>query len=155
VADRAGPAGGLLSPWVALAVGLLLFNDHWGKQHLSGWWPGKLSDFAGMAFFPLALQALYEVALSWAGRWRGPSRRALVASAVATGVVFSAINLHPLAADGYRWGLAALQWPLRALAGRVARGAAPPLAPVYLSQDPSDLIALPLLAVAVAVGWRR
>ena len=100
--DRAGPAGGLLSPWVALAVGVLLVNDHWGKQHLGGWWPGKLSDFAGLTFFPLALQGLFEIIQAWRGRFEAPSRRALVACALATGAVFSAINLHPGAADLYR-----------------------------------------------------
>ena len=42
-----------LAPLVAVAV--LVSNDHVLKQHFPGLITGKLSDFAGLFFFPLFL----------------------------------------------------------------------------------------------------
>ncbi|WNG39655.1 hypothetical protein F0U61_42760 [Archangium violaceum] len=39
---------------------LLGVNDHVFKLHCPSWWTGKLSDVAGLAFFPLLPQALWE-----------------------------------------------------------------------------------------------
>lgn len=150
------PADGLAHPVPLLAVALLVFNDHVLKGGPApGWLTGKLSDVAGMLFFPLFLQAAAEWVAARMGRRWGPSRRALVASAVATAVVFSLVQVWPPAADAYRWGLGLLQWPprqaLAALAGRGWVG----VAPVAVTPDPSDLLTVPFVAVAVAVGWRR
>ncbi len=149
------PGGGLLHPVPLLAVALLLLNDHVWKAAYGNWWTGKISDFAGLAFFPLLLQAVIEVGQSAAGRFRGPSRAVLVACAIATAVVFAAMNVSPAAAEIYRYGLGALQWPFRALAALLTGEGAPGLAPVSHTLDPTDLIALPSTFVAVLVGWRR
>ncbi|MCC6617494.1 MAG: hypothetical protein IT341_00485 [Chloroflexi bacterium] len=45
------PADGLLHPVVLGAIGLLLLNDHVLKTTTPGFVTGKLSDFAGLAFF--------------------------------------------------------------------------------------------------------
>lgn len=126
------------------ALALLLINDHVFKSSLSRalpWLCGKLSDFAFLALAPLVALSLYECVA------RGPERhrRAVVLGAMATvGAAFVAIKLSPACAQrvGALWGL--LQAPFR-------RGlwiAAP------ITVDPSDLLALPALVVALWVEPR-
>jgi hypothetical protein len=137
------------------AVALLVLNDHL----LKGLWPGavtgKLSDLAGMVFFPLLLQGLWEVALRLAGRPWGPSRRALVACALITAVGLPAIQVWEPAAGAWRWGLGALQWPFLALADLLSGQGLPPWAPVRHTPDPTDVLVSPAVLLAAWVGWRR
>lgn len=127
-------------PAIVAAVLLLVLNDHVFKQLWPGWISGKLSDFAGLAFFPLLLAGLIEIV---APGMRG--RRSLLAAAIAaTAMVFTAVQLVPPAADAYRVSLGWLQWPFRLLADPSAE-----VALVRLTPDPSDLVALP----AVLVSW--
>ena len=139
---------GLLHPVPLLAIAVLVLNDHWLKQSVGSWWTGKLSDVVGMVFFPLMLQALIEVADR---RPFQPRRRVLIGCALATGFVFSAINVWEPAAELYRTGLGWIQWPFRA----VLAGGPVPLARVQHTLDPTDLIAAPFVLVAIAVGWSR
>lgn len=106
-----------------------------------------------MVFFPLLLQALVEL-VDRRTPFR-PDRRVLVACAALTGGVFAATNVWEPAADAYRFGLGVLQWPFRALGHGLSGGPLPPLLPVSLTRDPTDLIAVPFVAVAVWVGRRR
>ncbi len=136
----------LLRPTALLAIALLVINDHVLKAQVPGLVTGKLSDVAGLIFFPLLLAALAEqVGL------RG-GRAAVIAAAIATGLAFAAIKLWAPAADLYRLGLAALQWPFRAIAAAVTDTALPSLGRVQLVQDPTDLLALPALLVSVALA---
>ncbi|MFT5682697.1 MAG: hypothetical protein ACI8RZ_003621, partial [Myxococcota bacterium] len=48
----------LLHPVTLTAMALLAVNDHWAKYALTGVVTGKLSDFAGLVFFPLLLELL-------------------------------------------------------------------------------------------------
>ncbi len=131
----------LTSPIALAAIALLVLNDHVLKAAMPGVLTGKLSDVAGMVFFPLVLAA----ALEWCVR----SRHLVLGTAIATGVVFAAIKTIPLAADAYRIGLGALQWPFRAIKAGVLGDAMPGLAHVRLTMDPTDLIAVPAVLVAV------
>lgn len=152
---RAFPGSGLLHPLGLGAVALLILNDHVLKARWPSWWTGKLSDVAGMVMFPLLLQALWEVARARTGGGLRPSRAVLVTCVVLTGLCFSATKTWGLAADGWRWSLGFLQWPVR-LGLALARGRAlPSVAPVAHVMDVTDLLALPGLLVALAVGWRR
>lgn len=147
MAQRIGDA--LLHPISLAAIALLAVNDHLTKGLLPGVITGKLSDVAGMIFFPLVLWALIELVLRATGR---RDRRAahLHVAIAATGVVFAAINLFDAAGDAYAWTVAALQWPIRAaIAGEAAS-----LEPVAHVVDPTDLIALPGLLIALWVGRR-
>ncbi len=147
---------GLLHPVPLAAIGLLLLNDHVLKAAFPGLVTGKLSDFAGLAFFPLFLQAGWESLSGLRGRWSGPSRRALLLCTLATALVFALVKLWHPAGEAYRWGLALLQWPFRSLVALLAGGALPPLSPVSLVRDPSDLVALPsvLLPLLLVRPWR-
>lgn len=141
----------MLHPAPLAALAALALNDHLLKARFGNFVTGKLSDVAGMIFFPLLLVSLHELLLRARGRYVGPSRRALVASVIATGAVFAAVKLSPDAALAWRWALGALQWPARALlAGRLVD-----VAPVAHVVDPTDLVALPFLLVPLLVGSRR
>ncbi|MCP4920851.1 MAG: hypothetical protein GY913_28490 [Proteobacteria bacterium] len=133
-----------------LAILVLALNDQLLKDACPGFVTGKLSDVAGMAFFPLLLQAGLEVVQDRLGDWT-PSRRVLVIASIATGLYFGGIQVLDPLADSYRYGLAALQWPFRALLA----GSWVDLAPVHLVQDPTDLLTLPALGLAVWAGWKR
>lgn len=154
--DRARPlpADGLLSPVVLAAIGLLVLNDHVLKSASPGVITGKLSDFAGLVFFPILLQGTWELFGSHSGRPLA-SRRALVFAVAFSGFAFSAVKLFGPAHLAYEYGLGLLQWPVRGLAGLIA-GLGPASPPrVQLAADPTDLIALPMLLVPLVLGWRR
>ena len=139
----------MLHPLALAAVAVLALNDHWGKAAAPGLVTGKLSDVAGLLFFPLFLQALWEVGCAAARRPAAPSRRVLGIAVGTTALVFTLVKLWPPAGEVYRHGLALLQWPPRALAAWVGSGVLPRPSPVLLVQDATDLIALP----ALALGW--
>lgn len=132
----------LLHPISLGAIVLLVINDHLLKGAAPGVLTGKLSDVAGMIFFPLFLASILELC-----RVRDP--RLILYCAIATGLVFAATKTIPVAADAYRHGLAVLQWPFRALLSLVRGTGTPGLAPVAMTMDPTDLIALPALIVPV------
>lgn len=142
---------GLVHPVVLVAVGLLILNDHFLKAAWPGLVTGKLSDFAGLLFFPLLLQALWEIALAAAGRPSTASQRVLVLSIAATAVVFSALQLVPLAADAYSQVLGQSQWAIGSLLGHAANEPVP----VQVSPDPTDLVALPVLMLTYRIGKAR
>lgn len=95
----------LTHPAPLAAVVVLVLNDHWLKH--AAWFPrpvsGKLSDVAGLLFFPVLLFAVADGALRAMGATA--ARRAIasgqgravaaIAAAVVTGVVFSALKLSP------------------------------------------------------------
>lgn len=113
---------GLAHPTPLLALAVLVLNDHAlkGAKVLPGWLTGKLSDFAGLVLFPVLLTALVEA------HPRAP-RRATVAlgATLATGLAFSLLKTWPAANElaNRVWGAVVL--------------------------DPTDLVALPALALAL------
>ena len=137
------PGFGLLHPVVVGAVAVLALNDHWAKQRWPGLVTGKLSDVAGLVFFPLFLQAGWELFATLRGPVV-PSFRVARNAAILTAVVFSAVKLFEPASLAYEWGLGVLRWPLDGT-----------LQPVSLTRDPTDLLALPALAVSLVLARRR
>ena len=110
---------GLAHPLPLASIVVLLVNDHVLKRACPSWLTGKLSDFAGLFFFPILLVAIAEL---------GPAarrRRSLVAAiaCVATAIVFAAIKAVPAC---------------NALANRVGT----------FVLDPTDLVALVSVAAA-------
>jgi len=121
-------------------------NDHVLKKAYPGFVTGKLSDFAGMMFFPLLLAAACEQI----GIRRGMT--AVVAATIATGLVFASIKLSPSAGEVYRIVLAALQWPFRAGFAVLVGDPVPAMGHARLVADRTDLIALVALAVPVTLA---
>jgi hypothetical protein len=112
----------LTHPIPLLAILLLVANDHLlkGSGLLPGRLTGKLSDVAGLFFFPLLLVSILDPVAPQ--RVRG--RPLALGCAAATGLVFAALKLSPQAnALAARWGTFAL--------------------------DPTDLLALPALGLAL------
>lgn len=118
--------------WPVAAMALVALNDHVlkGAGLLPGWLTGKLSDFAGLYFAPLLVAELWMLAR--------PSPVARVAvrrvmwAALGFGVLFTSIKTYPPADRLYEAVLTAL---LPRPAGNIV--------------DPTDLVALVMLGVAV------
>ena len=143
--------GALLHPVVLAAIALLVFNDHFLKAAWPGPITGKISDFAGLVFFPLFLQALCQLALAITGRDSAPTRSQIAAAVVAVGVVFAATKLWPEANGAVSHVMGAMQW----LVGQVIGIRSPGPVPVEMARDATDLVALPSLILAYALGRPR
>lgn len=129
----------LAHPVSLAAIGLLIVNDHILKEVWPGFATGKLSDLAGLVFFPLLLVAIHQLVTGRAPVWLG------IGAVVATGMCFALIQVWGPAAGFYRDGLGYLQLPFRFLMSGSAS-----VGPVQHVADPSDLMVLP----ALAVSWR-
>jgi hypothetical protein len=140
---------GLLHPVPIAAIGLLLLNDHFLKAQFPGPLTGKVSDFAGLVFFPLFLQACWEVALRLAGRDSIASPRVLAASIAVTAVIFVGIKIN---ADVNHVYVAVLGW-LYGVATSIGQGAARTTS--VAAMDVTDLLALPALLIPLGLGLRR
>lgn len=154
--EAAAVAGdGLLDLRVWVFIAILVVNDHYAKDAFPGFVTGKLSDVAGLAFFPLVLQAFWEVGQKVTGRWRGPQLHVLYIACLATAVAFTLSKTTPFGAAMYRIGLAALQWPARAVARWLSGEPLPPVGRVHFVADPSDVVALIAIAIALWIGRQR
>lgn len=161
MAAQSAPARGsfhqypLLHPVPLCALATLIVNDQILKQRYPGWVTGKLSDVAGMVFFPLFLLALIELG----GRffWAAPFRRdrVLPGCAYATAIVFCAVKTWAPATELYEIGLGLLQWPLRAGIAVLGGGTPDAVTRVALVRDATDLLAVPFVTIAIFVGSRR
>jgi hypothetical protein len=82
----------LMHPAVLLGVVLLLLNDHVLKARFPSFWTGKLSDFAGLFFFPFLVIPALALAL---GPLRlSPSRLADLGFGL-TALSFAALKFSP------------------------------------------------------------
>lgn len=138
-----------LHPVSVACLVLMWVNDHVLKSISwpSSWVSGKLSDVCGLLFFPLLLNLLSVLVCSALLRKLSPPcqralpARILWASCVSTGFIFCAIKLLPSARilyiNGLLWAFPWLYSPHR---------------PPHLTLDPTDLIALPMIAYAAHIG---
>ncbi len=139
------PLGEFLHPVPMAALFVLGVNDHWlkGAELVPAAVTGKLSDFAGLLFFPLLCTAAANLALLGVARMSGWNidfslgRAKLVVACVTTAAVFCAVKLSGTAADQAAGALSGLGF---------RAGIVP---------DPTDLVALPVLLVAYLVGRRE
>lgn len=138
----------LLLPAAYCGLVLLIMNDHYLKRHLHNAASGKLSDIAGLMFFPLLVATAIETTrLTVRIRpWR-ISIRGFDATIVGVGMFFLLMKTWQPAAHIYASLDAVLQWPV--LAGKAAiTGGDPwtwPKTSIVL--DPTDLLALPVLLI--------
>ena len=153
---RDGSAGDALRhPLVLAMAALWLLNDHFLKGAYGNAWTGKLSDVASLAVFPLLPLCVYQIGCAWAGLRPARSAAILAISLFATGAVMLTINVYEPAAEAYRVGLGIAQWPFRGAWSLWLEGALPPLRPVVLTMDPSDLWTLPALLIPWWIGDDR
>jgi hypothetical protein len=149
------PADALLHPVAALAIATLILNDHLGKAAWPGTFTGKLSDFAGLVFFPLLLVGLWEFGSSSLGCWRRPTVRPVVVAALATGLVFVLVKTTLVGAAAWAGALGAGDWVAGSVWAVVTGSRGPALMPVGVVRDATDLIALPAILVALWIGLGR
>ena len=149
------PGSGLLHPVMLGAVVLLILNDHVFKARWPSWWTGKLSDVAGLAMFPVLLQALWEQAFSRRASAFRPSRAVLVGAVLLTGLCFGATKISVEAGNMWSWALGGLQWPFHVLRAWLGGTRIPGVLPTRHTVDVTDLFTLPALLVALGLGWRR
>jgi hypothetical protein len=123
---------------------VLVVNDHVlkGSGALPGAVTGKISDFAGLIFFPLLCTAAIDLLLLAVARLGAPvdfSLRPykLIAATLGTAALFSLVKLSNEAARTVADALSAIGFPSVIVA------------------DPTDLAALPALALAIWIGVRE
>lgn len=144
-----GPGDRLAHVVPLTAMVMVVLNNQWWKYAYNNVWTGKLSDVGGLVFFPLLLVAALEVA-----RGRVLSRRAVILCALATACAFTAVQLWAPATAAYGHGVGGPLWLARTVGAWLHGAAAPMYRPVCSVADPSDLLALPALLVALWVGLR-
>lgn len=135
----------VLHPVALVSLAVLLLNDHLLKAAAPGWVTGKLSDVAGLAFFPFLLLAGREVLLR-----RAPSVRAAWAAAALTAAGFAAVKLVSGARALYSGTVGLVRYPVDALVA----GADSPV-PVVVQPDAGDLVAVVACAAVVLVARGR
>lgn len=129
---RARALAWLAHPVSLVAIAVMVVNDHVLKAHFGSWFTGKLSDVAGMVFFPALMAVVLSLVAPRSVAW---PRLVGVASAV-TGLGFVWVKTSDA-------GAAAASSLLSAVAG-----------PSLVLKDPSDLLALAAIALAAWVGVR-
>lgn len=122
--------------WSLLAVFIFALNNFYLKQHYHNWLTGKLSDITVCYFLPLYVSAVLALTT------RLNLKHRLLTGCVITLLVFSAVKVLPEAAD-----------LLNRLLSLVTE--ASQLGPSRNLADPSDLIALPMIALAYWMGLHK
>ena len=138
---RALPIGEFLHPISLASLALLALNDHVfkGAGMLSALITGKLSDFAGLVFFPLLCTSLVDLLLLAIARV-GPRidfslrRTKTLVAILFTAGFFSTIKLSARAADRVADWLSVAGWDATIVA------------------DPTDLLALIALIIPWSIG---
>ena len=153
--DAPTAGDGLLHPIVLAAIALLVINDQALKRVWPGVVTGKLSDVAGLVFAPLLLVAAAELVASARGRWTGPRTRPVTIAVAAVGLGFAAVKLIPEAEAAWELALGVVQWPVSALADLTAGRGPAPVRSVVSTPDATDLVALPAIWLAHAIGLGR
>ncbi|OGO57905.1 MAG: hypothetical protein A2V85_00680, partial [Chloroflexi bacterium RBG_16_72_14] len=140
----------LAHPVAVIAVVVLVINDHVLKQAMPGLLTGKLSDVAGLVFFPLLLaEALVAVSRLAPRHAVRRSMHLVLASATATGIAFALVKTTTVGGIVFSWTWGAAQWV--AMLGPLS-GA--PIRPVATVPDTMDLLALPALLGAAWIAGR-
>lgn len=141
---RALPLGELLHPAPLAALALLAANDHLlkGSDLVPAAVTGKLSDFAGLLFFPLLATAALDLLLLALGRAGVPvdfslRRWKLALACGGTAALFVAIKSSAGAAEAVARLLGGIGFPST------------------ITVDRTDLVALPMIALAWWLGRRE
>lgn len=154
VADERWPGDFLLHPVAVGSVAVLVVNDWVIKERWPGAITGKLSDIAGLIFFPLLLVALMEFGARLVGSTWLATRRTFTVMAVIVALVFIGTKTVGPVRDADEVALGWLWWSPRA-AVRIAQGS-PAGSPGrhQIVPDTTDLLAVPFAVVSVWIGRR-
>ena len=129
LSDRFG-VGYFIAPWPLIAVVILIFNDHYLKRSAPSFVTGKLSDLAGVFFFPIFLCAVWNLLNNAVSLARGEDRFRWISihqGAIAillTDLIFAGVKMFPTITYFYLEVVASIGFPS------------------VVTRDPSDLAAL-------------
>lgn len=123
------------APAPLFGVAVLLLNDHVFKSAFHNTLTGKLSDVAGCFFLPLYVSAV--LALLTNLRWQ----HRVASGAALTALLFTSIKISAHASEVVTSSLEVLSQPLG-------------IARLHVVADPTDLIALPMVVVAILFARR-
>ena len=128
----------MVDPLAMLALATLVVNDRWLKPNLRNALTGKLSDLALCCLLPLFFAEIASLCALHADQ-----RRLLNLAACAAAVIFTVLELSVTAA---RWACSglALLGPWLGIHG-----------PFVMTRDATDLLALPMVLLAVAWGRHK
>jgi hypothetical protein len=143
----------LVHPIPVGALIVLLLNDHVLKATYPSWLTGKLSDVAVLVLLPFLVLAAADLVALRFRHLPAPGSAALLASVVIAAAVFTLIEVVPIGADAYRWGLGLAQWPIRAMVAATQGAPLPDLLPVRLTSDVTDLLTLPAAGLILWLRW--
>lgn len=121
------------NPVVLFSISLFAINNIWLKSYYGNWLTGKISDITFCFFFPLYLSALASLVSTFDLKTR------IKIGSLITFFLFSAVKLSTTSSD-------------------LLNGIVSPMAEYLFNQqsinrvDPSDLIALPFIIVAMWFG---
>jgi hypothetical protein len=152
---RAEPGDILLAWPILLSLLTLVVNDHLLKGAAPAPLTGTLSGVAGLVLMPAVLVAGIEVGGSIRHRSWQPALMPMVVAVLAVGSAYAVVELLPAGTELYRWTWGTLQWPVAAAIATAAGQPAPGIVPVLAVAEPFDLLALPALAVPLAIQARR
>lgn len=124
----------LSHPLVLGCVALTALNDHVLKAAYPGFLTGKISDFAGLFFFPILVA---ETAARLLPGGREVYLSALRATALVGGLAFAAAKVSEPVRDAFVDAFSAAFFPVR------------------VACDPGDLVALAVLPIAYRFASRR
>jgi MFS superfamily sulfate permease-like transporter len=141
------PGSIIVHPIALLAMATTWCNDRYLKHVHPGWVTGKLSDLAGLAFFPFWAIGCIELLLLLCGRRRLARTRSMLVVVVATAFLFSGIKLSPAASRYYEHFIARIR--------SVGLSTSVPNVQVSNAVDLTDLIALPALGLGLWVVHKR
>lgn len=144
------PGDFLLHPAFALAVIVLVLNDHVLKWTFGNVITGKLSDVAGVFLLPLLMLAFLEGVRRLLRRQRWAANRAEIIGAIAVvGLGFAAVKLVPVVGDAYEYMVGLLR--------KLVTFSPDSVTAIVVYRDATDVLVLPVLYLSylVAMRYRR
>ena len=148
------PGDRLLRPLALVALVVLVVNDHWLKYQWPGTVTGKISDAAGLVFFPVLLVAILEVGRKLLGKTPWSQRYDALGACALTGIAFTSVKATTAGQASYAWALGVVRWPFQAIYFGALGMPLPPLDDVAIARDVTDLVTLPFLILAYLVARR-
>jgi len=145
----------LLLPASLCGVALLIVNDHYMKRHLHNAISGKLSDIAGLLFFPLLIATGIETTrIVLRRRQWCISIGGFDSTVVVVGIFFMLMKTWQPAGQIYVWLDASLEWPVLAVKAAFVSGNFWTWPKTGIVMDTTDLMALPALLIPWWSGRR-
>lgn len=144
----------LLSPLFIIPVLVLIANDHFLKEMWPGLITGKLSDLAGMCFFPVLMVAIVEASCFLIDKRIYATPYWFTTASMIVAVGFALVKLVQPLADAYAYSVGALRWVIVAPVNQLLGESTPPITKIVIINDPTDVLMIVGVLVGVWIGYR-